>query len=320
MADKYNFLNFTLFDFETSGLDYINDRIIEACVIRVRDGIPTMMFNCMVSHEDLTISPKITELTGHTQGDMELGIPEHMLAAILANMMPDDELLVAYNAGFDMSFLDALLDRHGYAHLYNDFIDPLTIARDRSPYPHKLGDMCKKMGIVLEDAHSAEADTMALMELVIAMHKEKDISEYVNVMGYRRKYGEPAWIPDHATLKPQGTEIIEHTSKPKIVKPKSQGAVVTKNTRKKRVPDDPKQFEREAMPSALLPKHTKDRIDNWLSGKDTSIFLELNVLVEDEFDQTMKYLTEVCNIPEDSIESSLDNPEEAIIIIDALPF
>ena len=126
----------------------------------------------------------------------------------------------------------------------NPFIDPLTIARDRDPYPHKLKDSCNRHGIVLDNAHSALADVYATMDLVIDQHDKKDITEWLNVAGYRPKYGLPEWYPEHAILRKQGAEVVKHVNpNPKTPRlPKAPVKVVTTSNpgRKKTVPDDPK--------------------------------------------------------------------------------
>jgi DNA polymerase-3 subunit epsilon len=226
-------LDFTLVDFETSGLDPQVDQIIEASVIRVRKGNPVMTFNTLVSlREGITISPYVTDLTGHHETDLEDSIDEEKLAGILSWMLPDDELIIAHNALFDLSFINALWERQGYTGIANEFIDSLTIARDREPFPHKLGDCCKRNGILLSDAHSAEADTFALLDLIIKYHKDKDISDYINVAGYRPKYGEPSWYPEGTKLKKQGAEVVKHGA-PAAPKPiTTAGIVVSKRTKK----------------------------------------------------------------------------------------
>lgn len=334
-----NELNFTVFDFETSGLDPNHDHIIEACVIRVRDGKPVSVYNTLVQMpEGKALAENITALTGHTKDDLANGITQEHLAYILWELfdMPNDEpeVLVAYNALFDMSFLEALFKRHGVSHrgeaftLPNPFIDPLTIARNRDPYPHKLGDSCRRHNIPFEDAHSAYNDTFALLDLVLEQHKKGSLGEWLNVAGYRPKYGEPSWYPKHAKLVKQGAEVIEHSKKP-VVRPKVKPrTVVTRNQtkRKKAVPDDPQAFEK-LMPSGLLPADTKRLIDEFLStNKEGVDILQLNVMVLDEdtreFNSIMDYLTKVKNVPEHLVSSYFDNPAEAVIEVyrDTIPF
>lgn len=213
-------------DFETSGhrtadnknLDIPSQLPTEVVAIRVVGGEVTSVFNTLVFYNaddygwtDYLAGPN----NHHTKEELLKGMREQAVAEILLQMIYGgewpDPVVVAYNALFDLEVLFHMLERLGggagkdFAYNIN-FIDPLTIARDRHPYPHKLGDMCKVYGIELEDAHVALDDGMALVELVKAMHEEKDITSYVNVAGYKRQYGEPLWKPDSAVLVPQGNE------------------------------------------------------------------------------------------------------------------
>jgi DNA polymerase III subunit epsilon len=322
MADKYNFLNFTVFDFETSGLDPRTDHIIEACVIRVRDGAPVSVYNTLVQMpEGKKLVPKITEITGHTDADLASGIDQESLAYLLWGMIPEGEMLVAYNALFDISFLANLWRRYQYLddvnHFDNEFIDPLTIARNRDPYPHKLKDSCKRHDIPLDDAHSAYADTFALVDLVIEQHKKQDISEWVNVVGYRPKYGEPTWYPECTKLVKQGAEVIEHSKKP-VSKPKVKPRTVATTNKKKPSPASlpPKEFDK-LMPTAFISKQDMDKIDLFCDDPFADN-LQLFASVEgepSEYDRLMEYLTKVKHIEEDAIEATLDNPAEAHIIV-----
>ena len=226
-------MDFTIVDFETSGLDPKVDQIIEASVIRVRDSVPVMTFNTLVAlREGESLNPKVTALTGHSQEDLMYAMDERTLADVLAHMIPEYELLIAHNALFDLSFLNALWESAGYTELSNHFIDSLTIARDREPYPHKLGDCCKRNGITLADAHSAEADTFALLDLILKYNEDKDISEWINIAGYRPKYGEPEWYPEYATLKKQGAQSVQHGNQTPSKPITTAGIVVSKRTKK----------------------------------------------------------------------------------------
>lgn len=308
MANK-GFLNFTIIDFETSGLDARNEQIIEAMVIRVRNGNPVMTFNTLVAlRENKTLVPKISELTGHYAEDLEGAISEAELAGTLNWLISPDELLIAHNALFDLDFLNQLFRQNKLIHpqedIENPFIDTLTIARAREPFPHKLEDVCKRNGIVLDDAHSAEADCLALLEVVLKYHRDKDIYEWLNVAGYRPKYGEPSWYPEHAILKKQGAEKVQHGLKPVAAPITTVGKRTTSN-RKKKVPGD-----KDEMPSALLPKEVKFLIDGYIQAKMEH--WEVAVPNED-FDSTWAYVTKVLKLPESQLDNYADNPAEACI-------
>lgn len=246
--------DFICFDFETSGLNFRTDQIIEACVVSVKNGEIGTIFNTMVQPRDaeFVLNPKITELTGHTIRDMQTGISEADLCELLWHLLrgPHDmPLLVAHNALFDMSFLDSLWARFipGYEeYVTNPFIDTLTIARDRLPWPHKLVPVCAKYGIDIDQAHSAFDDTMALAQLVLKMEDDdeqwirsgnKAVQDYINLAGYKRKYGEPDWVPSHATLYPQGYTTETINTKPRKTQAPKYTPVVTAPP--KRVPGPP---------------------------------------------------------------------------------
>jgi DNA polymerase-3 subunit epsilon/DNA polymerase-3 subunit alpha (Gram-positive type) len=217
--------NFVILDFETNGaklpdgsLDVPNQAPTEVAAIRVSDGEVTSVFNTLIEYRGEWTDHLASPLNHHAQHELRMGMPEHLVAEILTAFVAASsaDLIIAYNALFDLQVMYYLINRTlgaEYAGHFKEslaFIDPLTIARDRHPYPHKQGDMCAKYGIATGDTHVAMDDCLALVELVKAMHKEKDIMEYLNVAGYLRKYGEPLWKPENAILKPQGNETIYH--------------------------------------------------------------------------------------------------------------
>lgn len=190
--------NLTVFDFETTGLDPVNDRVIEMAAIRVVNGEITTGFHALVDPKR-ELTPKITEITGITDEMLKGAMDEQLAFRILKNIM-GDSILVAHNAAFDLQFL-----HHGYQRIAgksftNSFIDTLTISRERHTYPHKLTDMCEKYGIVLEGAHRALNDVIGCWELLRAMHIAEPVDQYLNKLGYLRKYGPPEWAPEYAQL------------------------------------------------------------------------------------------------------------------------
>ncbi|MFD0588211.1 PolC-type DNA polymerase III [Paenibacillus sp. GCM10027627] len=192
--------SFTIFDFETSGLDPKNDRVIEMAAIRVVNGVVASEFSTLVQYEG-KLTPKITELTGITDEMTACGMDEDTAFRIL-NRMLGDHILVAHNAAFDLSFLHHSLMRIAGRSFKNDFIDTLTISRERHVYPHTLKDMCDRYAIPLIGGHRALNDVIACWELFRSLDDEQSAEPYLNTLGYMKKYGPPAWSPPHAKLKP----------------------------------------------------------------------------------------------------------------------
>lgn len=188
----------TVFDFETTGTDPENDRIIEVAAIRCINGEIVSQFQTLVQFNGV-LSEKITEITGLTAADLAEGMTEDIAFKILRNLA-QDSLLVAHNAAFDLAFLHFWMQRTGGRTFSNHFIDTCTIARERHTYPHKLTDMTARYGIELTGAHRALNDVIGCWELLKAMHDEKQVDDWVDRIGYLSKYGPPKWTPKHAKL------------------------------------------------------------------------------------------------------------------------
>lgn len=194
-------IRYTVIDFETSGLDPRKDRVIEMAAIRCIDGEIASEFSTLVQY-DGKLSPKITELTGITDEMTASGMDEDTAFRILNRMIGQDHILIAHNASFDLSFLHHSLMRIAGRSFRNDFIDTLTISRQRHVYPHTLKDMSDRYGIKLEGGHRALNDVIACWELFCKMDSEQSTASELNKLGYLKKYGPPAWSPPNAVLEP----------------------------------------------------------------------------------------------------------------------
>lgn len=208
------------FDTETTGLDAKDCQIIELAAIRVEQN-PRGIIR-VASSADLfvklpegeKIPEKIVELTGITDDMLEAeGVSEATAAEAFANMISVDKgpvLLVAHNAQFDLLFVREMLRRqplyvpapdgvnmnisHEREKLLEiaDYLDSLTVYKDRRAYPHKLKNAISayKLQDKVQNTHRAIDDVAALFEVVKAMDNERaDLLTYVNIFGYNPKYG-----------------------------------------------------------------------------------------------------------------------------------
>ncbi len=167
-------------DVETTGRDSANDRLVEVGVVFGRRGeiedrkswlinpgrpIPVEAKNVHgISDEDVADKPPFAEVAAE-------------IVAALANGIP-----AAYNASFDRGFLMAEIDRAGLRFADPppairrdvDWLDPLTFAREL--YKHEgsraLGDMAKRLGVELENAHRATDDAEAALRVLYAFGKD----------------------------------------------------------------------------------------------------------------------------------------------------
>ena len=141
------------------------------------------------------LTPKITELTGITDEMLENeGVSEETVAQDLKEKLTPDTVMVAHNAQFDLSFIYYLLVRHFPFEVESiaknlDWIDTLTVLKDRKDYPHTLKDSVEFYELEDVNYHRAIDDTKALYEVVQAMkEKRDDLEGYLNLFGYNPKY------------------------------------------------------------------------------------------------------------------------------------
>ena len=73
-----------------------------------------------------------------------------------------------------------------------DYLDTLTVYKDRRKYPHKLESAIVEYHLTgkVQNSHRAIDDCKALMEVAKAMDEERDdLDRYVNLFGFNPKYG-----------------------------------------------------------------------------------------------------------------------------------
>ncbi len=158
-------------DFETTGLNTRKDRMIEFGAVKLAHGQ-------IVDSLDLFINPgfplpqKIKELTHITDQDV---MDQPMAAEILPRILGfiGDCPVAAHNAKFDVSILQNELKRVGQT-FEGTVLDTLSFARKLYPdmKSHKLGAVCKKLGVSLKDAHRAVNDATATAHCLALMLDE----------------------------------------------------------------------------------------------------------------------------------------------------
>lgn len=200
LLEKYDALVF--FDTETTGLSAKNCQVIELAMLVMRnDGTAAEYDNFVRLPQGQRIPPKIVELTGITDSMIRTGITETEAAKDFRDViLGGNVLMIAHNCHFDMCFMRETLARAygaGEANIIMelaDWMDSLTVYKDRAAYPHKLTNAIEHYGLAgkVANTHRAIDDTKALASVCNAMDKERgDLMEYVNVFGYNPRFGAP---------------------------------------------------------------------------------------------------------------------------------
>lgn len=152
-------------DIETTGLNYVNGRVIEVGVVRVENGQVVRTFNQLIDPE-APLPYFITKLTGISDGDLADAPTFHQIVDELHDIL-DGALFVAHNVRFDYSFLKAEFKRTG-----RDFTPKqlCTVKLSRALYPehrtHKLADVIERHNIQVSARHRAYDDAAVLWEFL----------------------------------------------------------------------------------------------------------------------------------------------------------
>lgn len=161
-----------VFDLETTGLSPSKERITEIGAVKIRGGEIVDKFGSFVNPE-MAIPAKITELTGISNQMVADAPSEKQAVEDFLEFCGENIVLVAHNASFDMSFLNAAMSRCGIERKIL-VVDTLVLAR--AMYPEmkkfKLNILADKLGVKQESHHRADDDARVLGEIFLKMLAE----------------------------------------------------------------------------------------------------------------------------------------------------
>ena len=161
-----------VFDFETTGVDYMNHGITEIGAVKLIEGKIIEQFTTLIK-PDYHISEENSKITGIT-AEMVKDSPK--IDVVMPDFLKfiDGATLVAHNADFDMKFLKRFAGASGYE-VKNKVIDSLELARKVLPQlkHHDLHTIADHFGIVFHH-HRALSDAYATAEAFIEMMKIKN--------------------------------------------------------------------------------------------------------------------------------------------------
>lgn len=161
-----------VFDTETTGLDSREERIIELGGIELVNRFPTgRVFHQFINPQGREINPEAQAVHGISAADL-VGKPTFPDIADDFLAFVDGAKLVAHNAGFDMAFINAELDRIGQPPIDpGRVIDTLALARRKHPMgPNSLDALCRRYGI--DNSHRTKHGALLDSELLAEVYIE----------------------------------------------------------------------------------------------------------------------------------------------------
>ena len=164
--------SFIALDFETTGLQVETDRPIEVAAILFKNGKPSERYATLINPL-IPISDIIADITGITNDMVSNAPKESEMVDKLFDFLGNTPI-VAHNTPFDVSFLQAMAQRHKKEFFEREFYDTLTLSRAFLFFQptHNLSAVSEFFNLSSEGAHRAEKDTENCGEVFVEIIHE----------------------------------------------------------------------------------------------------------------------------------------------------
>ena len=169
---------YVVLDVETTGLNTHADEIIEIGAVRIEHGAEVAEFSELIN-PGREVPAKVVEITGITTAMLR---DRRTLAQVMPEFAKfcEGAVLVAHNAAFDTAFFRRAFRQTGHPFEFT-IVDTLALVRNQYPHlkSHKLGNMCKQLGISLLNAHravhDARATSLMLLKVLHEVRQQKGV-------------------------------------------------------------------------------------------------------------------------------------------------
>ncbi|MCL2518289.1 MAG: exonuclease domain-containing protein, partial [Oscillospiraceae bacterium] len=188
---------FVVFDIETTGLSALQDKITEIGAVIVKSGKVLKTFHTYVNPER-PIPIEITQLTGITD-EMVEDAPTTEEAVKTFLKFAGNRILIAHNAGFDISFIRKAADDFKL-YFNNSYLDTVALSRYINPdlKRHKLDAVAEYFGLGGFTHHRATDDAEVLAKIFYKMvdkFKQEGIKDIVNMVKSMSDKADPLKLP-----------------------------------------------------------------------------------------------------------------------------
>lgn len=216
--------SYIAFDVETTGLNPLEDEILEIGALKVREGRVAERFMEFI-RPTLSVPPAITALTGITDEMVAGARSRRQVVADFLDFCGDD-ILIGHNVSFDYSFMKCSAAADGLP-FEKMGIDTLKIAQKvhRNLESKSLGSLCDYYHIENRSAHRAYHDALATAKLyqTLAHYFETDDPKLFKPVQLTYKIRKP----QPATQKQLA--LLENLVRKKRIKPDWDTRTLTKS-------------------------------------------------------------------------------------------
>ncbi|WP_415371653.1 exonuclease domain-containing protein [Patiriisocius sp. Uisw_047] len=195
---ELNKAKYTVIDVETTG-NVRQGRMTEICIITIENMKITDVWSSLIN-PDAYIPQNIIALTGITN-EMVADAPRFHEIASIVEEKTRDAIFVAHNVSFDFGFLEKEFKMVDYKFLRKKLC---TVRLSRKLIPglpsYSLGKLCRSLGISLQGAHRAEADTRATATLFLTLLEIDSVANFSVFFNFLNKSSRQGTMPPHISI------------------------------------------------------------------------------------------------------------------------
>ncbi len=185
LPNELSKIRFVVFDTETTGFDFENDRILSIGAVSLKNNSIEMKDNFEIYLDQNKFNPDTVKIHGIIKNEKFEKYSELEAIKQFLNYI-QNSVLVAHHAGFDIKMVNKALNRHGLPKLKNKVLDTSILYKrsrittnliDRNKV-YSLDEIAENYNIDMTDRHTASGDAyitaLAFMKLLARLDgKEK---------------------------------------------------------------------------------------------------------------------------------------------------
>ncbi|SDS28531.1 3'-5' exonuclease [Christiangramia echinicola] len=165
LPEKISEVRFIIFDTETTGFDFNEDRILSIGAVRIENQSIEISDNFEVFLDQTKFNPETVKIHGIIKNERFEKITEFEALKKFLNYI-QNSVLVAHHAGFDIKMVNNALNRNNLPKLKNKVLDTAVLYRntrimtnfiDRDKV-YSLDEIAEAYNIDLIDRHTASGD------------------------------------------------------------------------------------------------------------------------------------------------------------------
>lgn len=170
---------FIAFDFETTGIDSVKDRVIEIGAVRFSVIEPNIDTFETLIYPDKPISDRAFAVHGLTMSDLVDARGMQEVLPSFLRFLGGDAILLAHNASFDRSFLAAECVRCHVSPPENQVLCTLPFCKAVWPESdnYRLETIGRMLGLITDEEHRGLADSMLLRDVFLRGISDSGITE-----------------------------------------------------------------------------------------------------------------------------------------------